>query len=256
MNASQNLHTVPRGHIHSQAAMVQPLGRIEYTRTRSVPINRELLRRQYLIAGFEPGPCVDAFKLLRTRVLQKMNENGWTTLAVTSPNPAAGKSLVAANLALCLALDITRTVLLVDGNLRDPGLHRRFGIEPEYGLGDHLLDGVPMEKVLVHPEGLDRFVLLPGSRPLAGSAELLSAPRMADLVRELKHRYPERIVVFDLPHLQTADTLAFAPLADALLLVAGAGSTGQAELAVAFEHLQGIPLVGTVLNNAEPWHNE
>jgi protein-tyrosine kinase len=246
MHASTQLQTFSPRSTPSQA-----LDRLQYTRTRSVAVDRGFLRSQYLIAGFEPCAYVDAFKVLRTRVLQKLREHGWNTLAVTSPDPKAGKSLVAANLALSLALEVTQTVLLVDANLRDPGLHRRFGIEPEYGLGDHLLDGVPVEKLLVHPVGLDRFVLLPGHRPLPGSAELLSAPRMAELVRELKHRYPDRIVVFDLPHLRTADALAFAPLADALLLVAGAGRTGQAELAEAVEQLQGLPLLGTVLNNAE-----
>lgn len=252
MQTSSRLQSLPRGTLGVPAGPASPAGQIDYTRTRTVPVDREFLRGQYLIAGFEPGPYVDAFKLLRTQVLRKLRERGGSTLAVTSPNPGAGNSLVAANLALSLALEATRTVLLVDANLRRPGLHRRFGIEPEYGLADHLLDGVPIEKLLVHPEGIDRFVLLPGTRPVAGSAELLSAPRMAELVHELKHRYPDRLVLFDLPPPRTADALAFAPLADALLLVAGAGRTEQAELAEALEHLQGLPLIGTVLNDAEP----
>lgn len=246
------LRPAPGGLAASPPGTAPPAPRIAYTRTRGVPVDRGYLRRQYLIAGFEPGPYVDAFKVLRTRVLQKMRENAWNTLAVTSPNPGAGKTLVAANLALSLALEVTQTVLLVDANLRRPGVHRLFGLEPALGLGDHLLDGVPVEKLLVHPQGIDRFVLLPGNRPLPGSAELLSAPRMAGLVHELKHRYPDRLVIFDLPHLQTADALALAPLADTLLLVAGAGSTEQRHLADALDHLQGLPLLGTVLNNAEP----
>lgn len=229
----------------------QAIGRIEYTQTRSVPVDRNFLRRQKLIAGIEPGSYVDAYKVLRTRVLQRMRENGWTTLGVTSPNAGAGKSLVAANLALSLALEVTQTVLLVDANLRNPSLHHYFGIETSLGLGDHLLDGAPVQKILVHPSGIDRFVLLPGHRPLPDSAELFSAPNAALLVEELKNRYPDRLVVFDLPHWQTADALALAPKLDALLIVAGAGTTGQAELAQTLGQIPGIPVIGTVLNDAE-----
>ncbi len=228
------------------------MGRIDYTRTRSVPVNPALLREHLLIAGLEPCPYVDAFKVLRTRVALKMRENGWTTLGITSPNPGAGKTLVAINLALGLSMEYTQTVLLVDANLRNPDIHRRFGLEPGHGLADHLLDRLPLEHILVHPQGMDRFVLLPGNRPLAGSAELLSSPVTAELVEELKQRYPSRLVIFDLPHLGTSDALAFAPLADALLLVVGAGNTRHGELAQALEHLRDTPVIGTVLNDAEP----
>lgn len=231
--------------------IAQAIPRIEYTHTRTVQVDRGFLRRQKLIAGLEPGPYVDAYKVLRTRVLQKMRERGWTTLGVTSPNAGAGKSLVAANLALSMALEVTQTVLLVDANLRQPSLHHYFGIESSRGLAEHLLDGVPLEKILAHPAGIDRFVLLPGHRPLPGSAELFSAPNATTLVEELKHRYKDRLVVFDLPHWQTAEALALAPRLDALLLVAGAGQTGQAELAQTLEQMQGAPVIGTVLNDAE-----
>jgi protein-tyrosine kinase len=251
MSTSLHTLTIPPASAPPKTAAPKPPGPIEYTRTRSVAVDRAFLRRQRLIAGLEPCAYVDACKVLRTRVARKLSEHGWNTLAVTSPGPGAGTSLVAANLALGLALEATRTVLLVDANLRSPSLHRRFGIEPEYGLADHLLDGVPVEKLLLNPRGIERFVLLPGHRPLPGSAELLSSPRMADLLHELKHRYPDRIVILDLPPTETADALALAPLADALLLVAGAGRTGRDALAAALDHLQGLPVLGTVLNDAE-----
>jgi Mrp family chromosome partitioning ATPase len=78
---------------------------------------------------------------------------------------------------------------------------------------------------------------------------------MARLVDELKHRYPARIVVFDLPHLTTADALAFAPYVDAALLVLEAGRTTQTQLVEALAHLNTTPLLGTVLNKADPMPN-
>lgn len=225
--------------------------RIQYSRTRSVNVSRDLLRQNRIIAGIEPGPFVDAYKILRTKVIQKLREQNWNALAITSPGPNAGKTLTAINLAISLALEVNQTVLLVDANLRNPSIHKFFGIEPAHGLNDFLLDHVSIEDMLINPKGIDRFVILPCKRPLPDSSEMLSSPRMLELVEEVKSRYPSRIVLFDLPHLGTADTMAFAPYVDAALLVLEEGKTTQDELQQAIENLHPKPIIGTVLNKAE-----
>ncbi len=227
------------------------LENIQYTQTKTVVLSREFLRRQRVIAGYSPCDFVDAYKILRTRVLHKMREQGWNTLAVTSPSAGCGKSLTAINLALSIALEVHQTALLADANLRDPTVHRYLGIDPAVGLGDHLTDNVPLPKILINPKGISRFVVLPGKRPTFNSSELIASPRMAQLVQELKHRYPSRFVVFDLPHLGTADALSFAPYVDAAILVVEEGKTTQQELSRAIAVLEGTPLVGLVLNKAD-----
>jgi len=222
-----------------------------YTQTRSVPVSREVLRQNLVVAGHDPGPFVDAYKVLRTKVLQKMRERGWNALGITSPNALAGKTLTSINLAVSLAMEVNQTVLLVDANLRGPSVHKYFGYEPLFGLNDFLLDNVPIQKILINPKGIERFVILPGKRALFNSSEMLSSPRMAELVDELKKRYPSRIVLFDLPHLATSDALAFAPYVDAVLLVVEEGKTTQDELQHSVEQLQSTPLLGTVLNKVE-----
>lgn len=224
--------------------------KIHYTHTKSVKVSREFLRSQRIIAGYDPCAFVDAYKVLRTKVLQRMREQNWNALAVTSPGPGCGNSLTAANLAIALALEVHQTVLLVDANLRKPAVHRYFGITPAYGLGDYLLDNVPIERILVNPENIGRFVILPGNRPLLESSELLSSPKMARLVEELKSRYPSRFIVFDLPHLATADALAFSPFVDAVLMVVQEGGTTRDEMAQAIESIASVPLLGVVLNKA------
>jgi protein-tyrosine kinase len=217
--------------------------------SRRFDVNREFLRRQRIIAGLEPCAYVDAYKVLRTRILQKMRERGWNTLAVTSPNARAGTTVCAINLAISLALEVNQTVLLVDANLRNPSIHRSFGITPKQGLTDHLLDNVPINHLILHPHGIGQFMMLPGSRPLINSAEMLSSPQMALLAGALKHHDASRLVVYDLPPLTTADALAFIPLVDAVLLVIEAGSTTEDELQQAIEHLQDTPIIGTLLNH-------
>lgn len=228
---------------------------IVYTQTRTVDIADEVLRERRVLAGFERGPFLDAYKILRTQVMHRLREHGWNVLGITSPSKQEGKTLTAVNLAISLAMDTTQTVLLVDADLTNPSAHHAFGIEECGGLVDYLLDGIPVEHLLIHP-GIGRFVLMPAGRPIKNSAEALTSPKMASLVEEFKHRYPSRIVLFDLPPLlQTADVLAFSPYTDALLLVVEDGKTTSEEIERALQLVKGnTPVLGTVLNKAGKGH--
>jgi len=221
-----------------------------YSTTPTVSVSRELLRENRVIVGSE-DPGASAYKILRTQTLQRMNDNKWNTLAVTSPNIAAGKTLTAINLAVSIAMEVTKTVLLIDADLRRPSVHRFFGLNPKKGLSDYLIEGGDIQELLIHPN-VGRIVILPGGQPLQNSSEMLGSPRMAHLVEEVKERYPERVVVFDLPPvLAVDDALAFSPYVDACLLVVEEGRTQQDELTGAAELLQGTTnIVGTVLNKS------
>lgn len=224
---------------------------IVYTKTRSMDIPRSVLRQRRVMAAYDKGPFVDAFKILRTQVVHRLRENGWNVLGVTSPGHGEGKTLTAVNLAVSLAMETTQTVLLVDANLRNPSVHEVFGLKDCPGLADYLLDNTPVENLLVHP-GIGRFVLLPGGRAISNSTEVLTSPKMLALVEEFKHRYPSRIIIFDLPPLlHTADVLAFSPYTDALLLVVEEGKTTAENVQRALLLVKDSrPVLGTVLNKA------
>jgi protein-tyrosine kinase len=225
---------------------------IVYSKTRVVECPEDLLRRNRIVAAFEQGPFVEGNKLLRTQVLHRLRENGWNVLGVTSPNEREGKTLTAVNLGVSLAMETNQTVLLIDADLRNPSVHRLFGIDRAKGLADVLLDEEPLEDTLIHP-AIGRFVLLPGGRAVPRSAETLTSPRMTALVDEMKHRYQSRILVFDLPPVLTsADVLAFGPFLDALLLVTSEGMTRRHDVEESILRLKGaVPILGTVLNQAE-----
>ncbi|HWF62598.1 MAG TPA: CpsD/CapB family tyrosine-protein kinase [Nitrospira sp.] len=224
---------------------------ITYTRTRSLSIAHAVLHGHRVMAAHSKGPFVDAYKILRTQVTQRLRENGWNVVGVTSPGYGEGKTLTAVNLAVSLAMETTQTVLLVDSDLQDPTVHQVFGLKDCLGLADYLLDDQPVEDLLLHP-GIGRFVLLPGGRAISNSTEILTSPKMLALVEELKHRYPSRVVIFDLPPLlHTADVLAFSPYTDALLLVIEEGKTTGEELQRALALVKNSrPVLGTVLNKA------
>jgi exopolysaccharide/PEP-CTERM locus tyrosine autokinase len=238
------------GAVTARGAATTAPSQIVYTQTRHAEVSNEFLREKRIISGLDPDSFSDAYRILRTQVLQRLRENKWNVLAVTSPGPNEGKTLTAINLAISLAMEVNYTVLLVDADLRHPNVHTYFGLEPEFGLSDYLLSDKPLQELLVHP-GIQGLVVLPGGKPLANSSEMLSSPKMSRLVEELKTRYPSRIVLFDLPPLlATADAIAFAPYVDAALLVLEEGKTSTQDAQHATELLKDTHLIGAVLNKS------
>jgi exopolysaccharide/PEP-CTERM locus tyrosine autokinase len=226
-------------------------GQIEYTQTRTVEVSKDFRSERRIISGAEHNASTEAYRILRTQILQRLREKGWNSLAITSPGQNEGKTLTAINLAISLAMEVDHSVLLVDADLRHPTVHTYFGIEPKLGLSDYLTSDVQLPELLIHPSDIPRFVILPGGSPLPNSSEMLNSPKLVRLVDELKRRYPSRIVLFDLPPLlSVADTLAFSPYVDAALLVIEEGKTKAPDLQHAVALLQGTTLIGTVLNKS------
>jgi Mrp family chromosome partitioning ATPase len=209
-----------------------------------------LERSRIMLPGAEDAAAA-AFRMLRTQVLQRMDANGWRSLAILSPAAADGKTTTAVNLAVSLASDRLHTVLLVDFDFRRPALASRFGLAPEFGVDDVLSGHAALEDCLYHPQGFERLVILPARAALANSSEILAGPRGREVVAELRARYPERIIMFDLPPVLVADdALSFIPLVECGLVVAAEGRTRRNDLVRTIELLSKLPLVGTVLNRA------
>ena len=230
-------------------APARPPGRITYTRTRTLDVTPEVLER-HRVASLRNDRSADPFRLLRTQVLMQMRQNGWQTLAVTSPNRGAGKSTVALNLAISFAMEADCTALLVDADLRDPDVRQLLELEPGPGVVDHLLGHAALEDLLIHPN-VGNLVVLPGGAPVANSSELMRSPMMADMIRELRTRYRDRLIVFDVPPILVgADTLALSAFTDATILLVEECKTRRADLARSCELLSSSNLLGVVLNKS------
>jgi Mrp family chromosome partitioning ATPase len=224
---------------------------IVYHRTRVFTPPAEVLEASRVMNPASTHTAAAAFRMLRTQVLQRMNANGWRSLAIFSPGAEDGKTTTAINLAASLANDRRHTVILVDFDFKRPTLAARFGLSPEFGSDDALAGNALVEDCLYHPDGFERLVLMPARDRLANSSEMLAGPRAREIVGELRARYPERIVLIDLPPvLGTDDALAFAPLIECGLVVAAEGRTRRNDLMRTIELLHKIPLVGTVLNRS------
>jgi len=218
--------------------------------TRRVDLVEPELVRNRIVARRQKEPAADTFRILRTKVMQLMARNNLRSIAVTSPRYGDGKSTIAINLALSLALDVKQTVCLVDLDFRQPSVHRYLGIEPQLGLCDYLLHDTPIAQCLVRPSH-ERMVVLPTKSRLENSSETLGTPKMAALAQELKSRYPDRIIIYDMPPLLAQDdAIGFLPHVDGVLLVVREGATKIEEVRQAMHLLSNTTVVGTVLNNA------
>ncbi|MEW5802581.1 MAG: polysaccharide biosynthesis tyrosine autokinase [bacterium] len=232
--------------------VTEPPPQYEQTkRTRTVEIPKEILKENRLIALFDESPLSNRYKVLKTQILQRVKLEGLNTLLITSATEREGKSLTAANLAISLAKELPHTVLLVDADLRTPSLGPLFGLYgTQQGLSDYFLAGIPLADLLVSP-GIDKLTLLPGHESLDNSAEVISSPKMKQLVDEVKHRYSDRFIIFDsAPLLGYADSLILSQYVDGVILVVEYGKTPCNQVEKSLHLLQGINLLGTVLNKA------
>lgn len=224
---------------------------VQYERTAVVQLDPVLLDRHRVISYQKAHPASWVFDVLRTQVLQKMDENGWRTLAITSPSVESGKTMVSINLAMSISQQTQRTSLLVDFDLRRPSVARSLGLNRPISLNEVLSGSAEVAEALVNP-GIERFVVLPTNRPVANASEVLSSSKVGNLVSDLRERYDDRIVIFDLPPVLAADdVMAILPRIDCVLLVVGSGASNEREIEESMNRLSRATLLGVVLNKDE-----
>jgi tyrosine-protein kinase Etk/Wzc len=192
-------------------------------------------------------PAAESFRALRTNVTFVGAEKPLQLIAVTSPGPGEGKSTTAANLALTLAQNGHRTIL-VDADLRRPLVHRAFALVQEPGLTDVLVGRAALREA-VRPDvnaGLD---VLPAGASPPNPSELLGSDAMHRLAGELRQEY-DYIVVDTPPVLPVTDATVVATTADAVILTIRSGETEEAAAERAADQLRRVHarIAGVVLN--------
>ena len=224
---------------------------LSYTESAVVDLDPVHLEKNRIVAYNKNDPINTVFDLLRTQVLQKMEENNWRTIGIVSPTPEAGKTMVAINLSMSIAHQPQKTVVLVDFDLRKPKVAKQLGIQVEKSMNELLGDKADISQVMVNP-GIPRLTILPTMYPVYKSAETLSSAKVVRLIKELKERYDSRVVVFDMPPLLNADdAMVLLPQVDCVLMVVGNGMSTADEIEECMRLLPNSNLVGVVLNKAE-----
>lgn len=170
-------------------------------------------------------------------------------IMVTSALPDEGKTFVAVNLAMSLAMEVDCRVLLVDADVLAPSIPEVLGIEPAKGLMDVLTGaGAPLQDSLLGTN-VERLRLLLAGTPHTNASEFLASEAMGGLLSELSGRYPDRIVVFDSPPLlATTESRVMATHMGQVILTVEAQRTSQTALESALSTVESCPVVYTLLN--------
>jgi chain length determinant protein tyrosine kinase EpsG len=207
------------------------------------------LRGADLVVAVEPyGPQAEAFRDLRSKIMANDAAQGRQPLAVVSPDHGDGRTYVAANLAVTFSQLGERTVL-VDGNLRDPGLHKVFGLKERASLSD-LLNGRRPAKPFDRSADLPGLFIMQVGAPPPNPLELLQQPMFGILLRELQREF-DRVIVDTPPARHTADARVIAATCRQSVLVGRHGKTEARTMNLLVDRLRRTQatIAGVVLND-------
>lgn len=219
-----------------------------YDRSKRVEIDPGRLKKNRCVCIDEGCEEIEYYKILRTQIVHRMKQNNWKTLMITSVEPGEGKSLTAINMAITFAKAYNQTVLLVDSDLKQQSIHQYLEYKSDRGLIDYLLDDVPVSDLVSWP-GIEKLTIISGRRTIQNSTELIGSPKMKDLVLQMKERYRDRYIIFDVPPIiGRSEALAFGSFVDAILIVVQACKTSRKTIQKALELIPREKILGFVLN--------
>ncbi len=236
--SQRNRDSDDRGKLQSEAQIQEAVLSSAYLQSRRI------------ISHLAADPRSKSFDMLRTQVLQSMDLKGWSTLAVTSPTTDCGKTVTALNLAISIARQSERSVLLVDLDFQKPAVATTLGLKMrEEGALSVLQGKTTLSRAIIPVRvGEQRFSVLP-TTSTTGSAELIASRAMAAMIQDLKREYHSQIIILDLPPVLTSDdVIAVLPQMDCVLFVAAVGTSTVAQIEECRRHLQSSEVVRIILN--------
>lgn len=226
--------------------------------TRTLGVDRDRLRQQSMIMpDGERTAIAESFRRVKRQILANMASSKTgappaNLVLVTSALAGEGKTFCAINLAISIALEMDRTVLLVDADVAKPGIPQALGLEAEKGLMEVLLDRrVELADVLWKTD-IGRLLLLPAGTAHKHATELLASDSMRGLLHEMAERYRDRIIIFDSPPLLAASEAGvLASQMGQIVVVVEAGKTSEAALKDALGRIDSGKVAGLLLNKCE-----
>lgn len=232
-------------------------------RSRTIEIDLARLEREgYLVPQMAHSALATELRIIKQPFLLKAKggEGGGGSgsrrdnlIMVTSALPGEGKTFVAMNLAMSIALEVDHSVLLVDADVLRPSIFDRYGLPAERGLLDLLVDPKLSVSDVLLRTNVPKLSLLAAGTPNAHAAELLASESMVKLLDDFASKYSDRIIVFDTPPLlPTSESRVLASRAGQVLMVVSAATTTQAVVERAFAAVESCPNVMSVLNRARP----
>ncbi|TWG96736.1 Mrp family chromosome partitioning ATPase [Mesorhizobium sp. J18] len=207
-----------------------------------------LAGRKRVVTVGRSDPSHTAFDILRTKVLQALRQNKWTSIAITSPTPGCGKTIVGLNLAFSLEHQKDCRTVLVDLDLRRPQVAKTLNMSGPRPLESFLRGEKRIERAFERYG--DNLAIAANDRPVRFAAELLQSPETVGILKDMARRLRPDVVIFDLPPmLANDDVMAFVPNVDCAILVVAAEATTMNEADLCERELsQKTNVLGIVLN--------
>lgn len=222
--------------------------------------NHKLKQMGMISIDGERSQIAEEYRLIKRPLLMNAFGQGaapvrnGNMIMVTSSLPGEGKTFCSINLAISIAMEFDRTVLLVDADVAKPSVLRYLGVKAERGLLDVLRDEkLNIGDVLIKTN-VENLSILPAGRTYKQATELLASEAMTSLIREIANRYPDRIVIFDSPPLlATSEASVLASHMGQIVMVIEAEKTPQEAVKEAIARIETVcDVIGTVLNKATP----
>jgi exopolysaccharide/PEP-CTERM locus tyrosine autokinase len=204
----------------------------------------------------ERTPIAESFRRIKRQILANATNPKTAAPAnlvlVTSALAGEGKTFCAINLAISIALEVDRTVLLVDADVAKPFVPKTLGLNVEQGLMDVLLDRrIDLAQVLWRTD-IGKLTLLAAGSAHQRATELLASDAMRTLLQEMAERYHDRIIIFDSPPLLSASEAGvLASQMGQIIIVVEAGKTSEAALRAALGHVESSRVAGLLLNKGQ-----
>lgn len=172
-------------------------------------------------------------------------------IMVSSSRPSEGKTFTATNLAMSIAAEQDKTVLLVDADVLKPNVLNTLGLERRKGLMEYLTGEVEDISDVLYPTNIDKLKIIPAGKSHHLSTEMLASQKMHETVDEFANRYPDRIVIFDTPPLiGINESAVLANFAGQAVVVVEEGRAKLADIKLAVERLNPNMAIGFVVNKS------
>jgi capsular exopolysaccharide synthesis family protein len=229
-------------------------------RLTTVSVETDKSESPILVTHARPrSEAAEAYRSLRTSILLSSFGAPPKVILVTSALPQEGKTTISANSALVLAQRGDR-VLLIDADLRRPGIEKLFGFRSRGGLSTLITGGDKFEDVVVPFTDVPNLWILPAGPIPPQPAELLGSTVMKDYIARWRNEF-DHVVIDTPPCLSVTDAVLLSPEADRVILVARAGKTTKIALRRACDLLlqvnarvMGIVLNALNMNSAEGYY--
>jgi exopolysaccharide/PEP-CTERM locus tyrosine autokinase len=225
-------------------------------RSRRIDLDLSHLQAASIMTPDAPrSRLADEFRVIKRPLIENASRRGAAAIRngnliiVTSALPGEGKSFTAANLAMSIAMEMDRTVLLVDADVARPSLPAMLALPPAQGLLDLLLDDTLDVSDVLMKTNVETLSILSSGTPHPRATELLASEAMKRLLQEMAQRYSDRLIIFDSPPLLvTTEARVLASHMGQVLMVVQAEQTANADVMQALSTIESCPVKLMMLN--------